>query len=220
MLRNNCQGFMTSSTPKWTPRASTASASAPGAKRYFANHCYPKKTLHGPIHLQRTHGPNLPCHHRRRSLPFLEPIRRQGHRQGQLVCLAPGFRLRPSRLPHVPHLLGHARRRHARKRHRLSPALHAGRHPQRRPSTSRTNAPTTWSAISARTPAFRSTVPAGSIACFSSYVFHRSGPNLTNKLRRIYLPQYSPQVIYGLDGKQWGQAVPFLKNGEIVWRDE
>lgn len=62
-------------------------------------------------------------------------------------------------------------------------------------------------------------VPAGSIACFSSYVFHRSGPNLTDKLRRIYLPQYAPVVINGLDGKQWGQAVPFLKNGEIVWRE-
>jgi ectoine hydroxylase-related dioxygenase (phytanoyl-CoA dioxygenase family) len=33
-------------------------------------------------------------------------------------------------------------------------------------------------------------VPAGSIAAFSSYVFHRSGPNLTDKLRRVYLPQY------------------------------
>jgi ectoine hydroxylase-related dioxygenase (phytanoyl-CoA dioxygenase family) len=63
-------------------------------------------------------------------------------------------------------------------------------------------------------------VPAGSIAVFSSYVFHRSGPNLTNKLRRVYLPQYSSTIIRNLDGKQWGQAVPFLKNGENVWREE
>jgi len=61
-------------------------------------------------------------------------------------------------------------------------------------------------------------VPAGSIACFSSYVFHRSGPNLTDKLRRIYLPQYSPEIIRNLKGDQWGQAVPFLKKGENVWR--
>ena len=69
-------------------------------------------------------------------------------------------------------------------------------------------------------PGLPVTVPAGSIACFSSYVFHRSGPNLTDKLRRIYLPQYAPVVINGLDGKQWGQAVPFLKNGENIWREE
>jgi len=61
--------------------------------------------------------------------------------------------------------------------------------------------------------------PAGSIAVFSSYVFHRSGPNLTNKLRRVYLPQYAPTIIRDLNGKQWGQAVPFLKNGENVWRE-
>jgi len=62
-------------------------------------------------------------------------------------------------------------------------------------------------------------VPAGSIACFSSYVFHRSGPNLTDKLRRIYLPQYSPEIIRDLKGNQWGQSVPFLKKGENVWRE-
>ena len=63
-------------------------------------------------------------------------------------------------------------------------------------------------------------LPAGSIAVFSSYVFHRSGPNLTNKMRRIFLPQYSPGVILALNGKQWGQAVPFLENGENIWREE
>jgi ectoine hydroxylase-related dioxygenase (phytanoyl-CoA dioxygenase family) len=63
-------------------------------------------------------------------------------------------------------------------------------------------------------------LPAGSIAVFSSYVFHRSGPNLTDKLRRVYLPQYSSSIIRNLDGEQWGQAVPFLKNGENVWREE
>lgn len=38
--------------------------------------------------------------------------------------------------------------------------------------------------------------PAGSIAVFSSYVFHSSGANLTNRLRRIYLAQYSAQVMH------------------------
>jgi ectoine hydroxylase-related dioxygenase (phytanoyl-CoA dioxygenase family) len=63
-------------------------------------------------------------------------------------------------------------------------------------------------------------VPAGSIGVFSSYVFHRSGPNLTDKLRRVYLPQYSSEIIRGHDGKEWGQSVPFLKKGENVWREE
>jgi ectoine hydroxylase-related dioxygenase (phytanoyl-CoA dioxygenase family) len=61
-------------------------------------------------------------------------------------------------------------------------------------------------------------VPAGSVVAFSSYVFHRSGPNLTSNLRRVYLPQYSPVVIRDLQGKLWGQDVPFLKNGENVWQ--
>ena len=65
-------------------------------------------------------------------------------------------------------------------------------------------------------PGIPVTVPAGSIAAFSSYVFHRSGPNLTDKLRRIYLPQYASAPILDKNGKQKGQAVPFLRNGEPV----
>jgi ectoine hydroxylase-related dioxygenase (phytanoyl-CoA dioxygenase family) len=38
-------------------------------------------------------------------------------------------------------------------------------------------------------------VPAGSIACFSSTLFHRSGPNSTDYMRRIYLAQYSAEPI-------------------------
>jgi ectoine hydroxylase-related dioxygenase (phytanoyl-CoA dioxygenase family) len=38
-------------------------------------------------------------------------------------------------------------------------------------------------------------VPAGSIACFSSTLFHRSGPNTTDHMRRIYLAQYSAEPI-------------------------
>jgi ectoine hydroxylase-related dioxygenase (phytanoyl-CoA dioxygenase family) len=58
-------------------------------------------------------------------------------------------------------------------------------------------------------------VPAGSIACFSSVVFHRSGPNLTQDLRRVYLAQYSPELIRTKDGSQaWGGFEEFLRSGE------
>jgi ectoine hydroxylase-related dioxygenase (phytanoyl-CoA dioxygenase family) len=42
-------------------------------------------------------------------------------------------------------------------------------------------------------------VPAGSIACFSSTVFHRSGPNTTDRMRRVYLAQYSAEPILSED---------------------
>jgi ectoine hydroxylase-related dioxygenase (phytanoyl-CoA dioxygenase family) len=38
-------------------------------------------------------------------------------------------------------------------------------------------------------------IPAGSIACFSSTLFHRSGPNTTDHIRRIYVAQYSSEPI-------------------------
>lgn len=60
-------------------------------------------------------------------------------------------------------------------------------------------------------------VPAGSIVAFDSYVFHRSGPNTTNRMRRIYLPQYSAAPINRPDGKPWALATPFLRNGRIVY---
>lgn len=60
-------------------------------------------------------------------------------------------------------------------------------------------------------------VPAGSIAVFSSVCFHRSGPNRTNKMRRIYLPQYSAEPILSKDGAQLHAfAEPFLRDGRIV----
>jgi ectoine hydroxylase-related dioxygenase (phytanoyl-CoA dioxygenase family) len=61
--------------------------------------------------------------------------------------------------------------------------------------------------------------PAGSIACFSSVVFHRSGPNLTDRLRRVYLAQYAPEVILSKDRSgPWQGSEPFLRQGEIVGR--
>jgi ectoine hydroxylase-related dioxygenase (phytanoyl-CoA dioxygenase family) len=61
-------------------------------------------------------------------------------------------------------------------------------------------------------------VPAGSVVVFSSLAFHRSGANSTNKMRRAYVTQYSPDVI--LDprtGAPKHLAVPFLKNGNVVY---
>jgi ectoine hydroxylase-related dioxygenase (phytanoyl-CoA dioxygenase family) len=59
--------------------------------------------------------------------------------------------------------------------------------------------------------------PAGSIAVFSSVCFHRSGPNRTSKMRRIYLPQYSAEPILSEDGaKLRAFAEAFLKDGQIV----
>jgi len=60
-------------------------------------------------------------------------------------------------------------------------------------------------------------VPVGSVAVFSSVCFHRSGPNRTNKMRRVYLPQYSAEPITTPDGsKLWSFAEPFLKDGQNV----
>lgn len=59
--------------------------------------------------------------------------------------------------------------------------------------------------------------PAGSIVCFDSFVFHRSGPNRTEQMRRVYLPQYSAKPILRPDGKPWAIATPFLKDGKNIY---
>ncbi|QGN33107.1 phytanoyl-CoA dioxygenase family protein [Microlunatus sp. Gsoil 973] len=60
-------------------------------------------------------------------------------------------------------------------------------------------------------------VPAGSIVCFSSTVIHRSGANLTDRLRRVYLLQYSPEVIMNAEGTQpHGSFEPFLVDGRLA----
>jgi ectoine hydroxylase-related dioxygenase (phytanoyl-CoA dioxygenase family) len=43
-------------------------------------------------------------------------------------------------------------------------------------------------------------LPAGSVACFSSTVFHRSGPNTTGRTRRALVAQYSTHPILDEDG--------------------
>jgi ectoine hydroxylase-related dioxygenase (phytanoyl-CoA dioxygenase family) len=45
-------------------------------------------------------------------------------------------------------------------------------------------------------------VSAGSIVCFSSTVLHRSGPNTTERMRRVYVAQYSAEPILAADGSR------------------
>ena len=45
-------------------------------------------------------------------------------------------------------------------------------------------------------------VPAGSIVCFSSTVLHRSGPNTTDHMRRVYVAQYSAEPLLDEDGSR------------------
>ena len=59
-------------------------------------------------------------------------------------------------------------------------------------------------------------LPAGSIACFSSTVFHRSGANTTQQLRRAYVVQYSSEPILLADrSRVRHQAVRFLADGLV-----
>ena len=60
-------------------------------------------------------------------------------------------------------------------------------------------------------------VPAGSIACFSTTLFHRSGPNTTDGVRRVYVAQYSAEPILSEDGSQpLRLAEPLLVEGKRV----
>ena len=67
-------------------------------------------------------------------------------------------------------------------------------------------------------PGIPAVVPAGSIVCFSSMLFHRSGANTSSRPRRAYLAQYSCEPL--MDEKnelKWQMAVPFVRNGTIVY---
>jgi ectoine hydroxylase-related dioxygenase (phytanoyl-CoA dioxygenase family) len=59
-------------------------------------------------------------------------------------------------------------------------------------------------------------VPAGSIVVFSTHVFHRSGFNSTDRMRRVYLAQYSPAPLVKPDGGPFGRNEAFLQDNEIV----
>lgn len=58
--------------------------------------------------------------------------------------------------------------------------------------------------------------PAGSIAVFSSTCFHRSGPNKTDRFRRAYATQFSPDPVLEPDGSLKGLAEQFLVDGRRV----
>jgi ectoine hydroxylase-related dioxygenase (phytanoyl-CoA dioxygenase family) len=60
-------------------------------------------------------------------------------------------------------------------------------------------------------------VPAGSIACFSTTLFHRSGPNTTDSMRRVYVAQYSAEPLLSEDRSQpLRLAEPLLVEGKRV----
>ncbi|MCJ8332110.1 MAG: phytanoyl-CoA dioxygenase family protein [Lentisphaeria bacterium] len=60
--------------------------------------------------------------------------------------------------------------------------------------------------------------PAGSVIAFTSLNFHRSGSNSTDKMRRVYLPQYSCEPItHSETGELTHLRVPFIENGELVY---
>ncbi|MYE10147.1 MAG: phytanoyl-CoA dioxygenase family protein [Gammaproteobacteria bacterium] len=59
--------------------------------------------------------------------------------------------------------------------------------------------------------------PAGSIAVFWSTTLHKSGANATDRPRRAYLPQYSREPIRRADGSVWSLAIPFVRDGELVY---
>jgi Phytanoyl-CoA dioxygenase (PhyH) len=61
---------------------------------------------------------------------------------------------------------------------------------------------------------------AGTLAVFSSLTLHSSGANATPRLRRAYISQYSPEPVLTADHKMlWGNAMPFLRDGEEVVGD-
>ena len=60
-------------------------------------------------------------------------------------------------------------------------------------------------------------MPAGSIAVFSSTSLHRSSANKTKMQRRAYLAQYSSEPIRRSRDGLWAQATPFLKDGRLIY---
>ena len=69
-------------------------------------------------------------------------------------------------------------------------------------------------------PGVEINVEKGSIVVFTSTSLHRSSANTTNQRRRAYLAQYSSEPIQSSTGKLWSMAVPFVKDGEIVYDNQ
>ena len=60
-------------------------------------------------------------------------------------------------------------------------------------------------------------VPAGSLVVFSSLTFHCSGANRTDRMRRAYVTQYSPEpIINPASGQLMHLAVPFIEQGKRI----
>ena len=58
---------------------------------------------------------------------------------------------------------------------------------------------------------------AGSIVAFSSLLLHATGANRTDRARRVYLAQYTPQVVLDPGTRQLRRnAIPLLRRGERV----
>jgi hypothetical protein len=59
--------------------------------------------------------------------------------------------------------------------------------------------------------------PAGSIVAFSSLLLHSTGANRTDRLRRVYLAQYTREVMLNPGTRHLrNNAVPLLRNGELA----
>ncbi|HEY2753319.1 phytanoyl-CoA dioxygenase family protein [Phenylobacterium sp.] len=62
-------------------------------------------------------------------------------------------------------------------------------------------------------------VPAGSIVAFSSHLLHATGANRTPNMRRVYLAQYTPEVMLNPGTRRLRRnAVPLLLDGKQVTR--
>ncbi len=70
-----------------------------------------------------------------------------------------------------------------------------------------------------REPGVPAIVPAGSLVVFSSLTFHRSGANTTDRMRRAYITQYSPEPIYKPEGNELMHlGAPFLRDGDVIYQ--
>lgn len=59
-------------------------------------------------------------------------------------------------------------------------------------------------------------VSAGSLVAFTSHTLHRSTPNTTSDMRRVYLLQYSAAPILNPDGSPYQRADPFVRKNSRV----
>lgn len=60
-------------------------------------------------------------------------------------------------------------------------------------------------------------VPAGSVVAFSSLTLHATGANRTDRPRRVYLAQYTPEVMLNPGTRQLRRnAIPLLQQGQQV----